>query len=439
MIIQKNLYNVVFDAVNDGVWSAVSEGYSEQFQNNRSGFTTKYRAIDGAIYKSDDIKQILKTAEDSANGFDKLDDIQDILLNLYSVTYDICKTFDENKTDEVTVHTIPTKDNSNRITLFEEFIPEKIIPLLEYIKGVLKDSKNNISFDDCINVVTIYERALDSINTVMKPGYKKNATNEPVLGGNYLFKITVGQKEEPEVKAEEKPAEKPEEPMEPLFFEPVPDEKRDAASGSKFNFSDYDVAAPEKEEGSAEAEDIKTEEVKAEENNAEEEAPALEPEKEAGPEKPEKAFDSAAAFAKAEEEAAAAAGIWAEREAEAREKTEAAPIREVNTYRLRDCADKVAKALKEFENSREIFDNLKESIEVKINLPGDELTGSSQSIIDEIRKNINATIQNSLHPLRGKLESDYSAAVDSVNKLYDEVDNVMQYLKDVCEKLGLDD
>ena len=440
---QKNLYNVVFDAVNDGVWSAISAEYSEQFQNNRSGFTTKYRAIDGAIYKSDDIKQALKNAEESASGFDKLDDIQTMLLNLYAAVYDICDAINDNKVDETTVHTLPAKENISHITLFDEFIPEKIIPLLEFVKGVLKDSRNNISFDDCINLVTIFEKTLDSINTVLKPGYKKDSGNTPVLGGNYLFKITSGQNADEEVK-EEKKEEKTEAEKEPLFFEPDPNTKKEN-DGHKFNFSDYDgivagplgamdETVPEASENAVSA--VKEADEAVSENAAEEqEAGAEEPGKEKEQTKINRFFNAFNSEDEKQEEEPA--------EKEAAEETVSvknADIKagDVYTERLKDQLDDVLHALKEFESSKMLFNNLKESIEIKINLPGEGFTGSSQSIIDEIRKNIDATIQSSLYPLRGKLENDYSVAVDSVNELYDEVEKLMHYLNDSREKLGLD-
>ena len=406
---QKNLYNVVVDAVNDDIRAAAAEAFMEQFSTNRSGgFTTKYRAIDGAIYKADDIKLALKKAEDM-EAQDIRGYIEDMLLNLYAVTYGICELFNANKSDEMTVHEIPKKAVVRNIPLLDEFVPEKIVPLLEFAKAVLKDSKNSVCFDDCISIVTIFDVALENLNDAIKSGNSKKYGHCPLLGCNFFFRIesaSEAKKDEAEVseKAEEKAEEKIEEKAEEKTEE-IP------APSHKFNFEAFDSIEPEKTEEMSETAETG--------NSAEEEKPAEEEKEEAG----EKAED--VAEERVEEDIDDEDDDFDEPD-------------DINTDKLRDYADNVAKTLKEFENSRMLFENLRESIEINIKLPGSELSGSSKSIINDIRKNINATIQNSLQPLHSKMDDDYSEAMNSVNLLNNELNNIMKYLKEIGKKFGLE-
>ncbi len=415
---QKKLYIINIDAVNKDIKKAVLDAYTEQFQISRSDYSTKYRAVDGILYKADDVKILLKKVEETVYDSDIRSLIQEMLLNLYAALYDICVRIDENKTDEITVHSLPKKFTSRSIPLFDEFIPEKVVPLIDYIKGVLKDSKNNVTFDNIIDIVTMFITTLENIDMVIKPDFDKSAESVPVLGSNFTFMVSDEASEEEEEKKEEPKAE----PAEPLFFEPVADAEPDTQSGPKFDFGSLEEETAPNDTEAADFSEDTVSDFAASVDSAYEEA------------------ESAAETAVNEFEDVSSEEENINEEFEDAYKVydddSQNDIDDVDEDKIKYYADNVLKSLKEFENSRELIAGLKQSIEVNIKLPEATLGGTSQSLIDDIRKNINATIQNSLQPLYVKIEDDYTDTVNNVNILHNELNNLLKYLKDIKEDIG---
>lgn len=220
----KNLYDFEFVFTDSKRAGDAQKTYDEIFRMERNGYQTKYRVVDGAIYKADDLKLELQRIESSVSDKNRLGRIETILKSLYQRIYDICELIDMDKEDSVTVHKLPKSKGDAKISSIGGFTEDYIMPLLDYYKGVIKDSKNNVSFDDCVRIVSLIEMVTNDITAVSKdkkrPAFaidydikvvgeektEQAVVNEPVKAEPIAANSFVGEHSEP-------PEEEPESPV----------------------------------------------------------------------------------------------------------------------------------------------------------------------------------------------------------------------------------
>ena len=164
----KNLYDFEFVFTDSKRAGDAQKTYDEIFRMERNGYQTKYRVVDGAIYKADDLKLELQRIESSVSDKNRLGRVETVLKSLYQRIYDICELIDMDKEDSVTVHKLPKSKGDAKISSIGSFTEDYIMPLLDYYKGVIKDSKNNVSFDDCVRIVSLIEMVTNDITAVSK-------------------------------------------------------------------------------------------------------------------------------------------------------------------------------------------------------------------------------------------------------------------------------
>ena len=189
---QKNLYNVKINATDSVGEKQVTELFNEKFQQERSGYQTKYRVVDGAIYKADDLKIALQKINESKLTVDKSIFLANTVRGVYETIHSICRIIDQNKVDGLTKHSLPSHITKKATQPYFEYFDDNVMPLLEYIKVVMRDCQNDSTFDDCVRIVVILSLAIEDIQFIDSSRFSKDPKDRPfryTLGNHYNFVI----------------------------------------------------------------------------------------------------------------------------------------------------------------------------------------------------------------------------------------------------------
>ena len=389
----KNLYSVNIQPQGDRDVSSIIEMLEEMDEINKNTYDNKFKSIDGAIAVADEICAVLDQNFPFFDNAFMTTDVSFVLAIMYDCFYKVCEIIDKDKKDSLIKQYPPEKivygnikELRNMISTRHEspsmFIKEDILQLLNYIKHVIKDCKNNIAFDDCITINTIMgisKKDLEKITT-------SKTDRRMILGKHYILDISDDKVEDDE--EDEAPAAEPvkAEP-EPVKEEPKPIIEPIKASEKNFVFDDI-------------AEPVKAEAPKAEAPKAE--APKTEAPK---------------------------------AEAPKAQKFDFSGLSDDKAYleKLANIVPEISAGITELEKTVATIDGIKASL--NINIPDSNISDASRNIVDDIMKSINSTINERIRPLTDKANTDYSELEKKYNIFLTESEKLKKYMETVKEKL----
>ena len=213
----KNLYSVNIIPQGEKDVSPIIEMLEEMDESSKNNYDNKFKSIDGAITEADETAALLDKNFPFFDNAVMTTEVAYILAIMYDCLYKVCDILEKDKKDSLIKQYPPEqipygsiKELRNTISIRHAspstFIKEDIMQLLNYIKYVIKDSKSNITFDDCITINTligISKRDLEKITT-------SKHDRKLILGKHYIIdisddKVEDDSNDEPVKEAEKEP------------------------------------------------------------------------------------------------------------------------------------------------------------------------------------------------------------------------------------------
>ncbi len=382
----KNLYSVNIIPQGEKDVSPIIEMLEEMDESSKNNYDNKFKSIDGAITEADETAALLDKNFPFFDNAVMTTEVAYILAIMYDCLYKVCDILEKDKKDSLIKQYPPEqipygsiKELRNTISIRHAspstFIKEDIMQLLNYIKYVIKDSKSNITFDDCITINTligISKRDLEKITT-------SKHDRKLILGKHYIIDISDDKVEDD---SNDEPVKEAEKEPEPAF---VFERKTASESTASSFFADIEKA--------------KEEAPKAE--------PVKEPEKESVKE-PEK-----------EEETRPEPGLSVDQD---------------YLEKLAKLIPEISSGITELDKTMATINDIRASL--NINIPEKNISDASRNIVDDIMKSINSTINERIRPLTDKAGADYADLEKKYNIFMAETEKLKAYMEDAKKKLS---